>query len=36
LSVARDALTVYVGKTPADWSPPDFDLDGLPCRRSCR
>ena len=29
LSVARDALTVYVGKTPADWSPPDFDLDGL-------
>jgi NodT family efflux transporter outer membrane factor (OMF) lipoprotein len=29
LSVARDALTVYVGQTPADWSPPDFDLDGL-------
>ena len=29
LSVARDAITVYVGKTPADWSPPDFDLDGL-------
>jgi NodT family efflux transporter outer membrane factor (OMF) lipoprotein len=29
LSVARDALTVYVGKTPADWSPPDFDLDSL-------
>jgi NodT family efflux transporter outer membrane factor (OMF) lipoprotein len=29
LSVARDALTVYVGKTPADWSPPDFDLKGL-------
>jgi NodT family efflux transporter outer membrane factor (OMF) lipoprotein len=29
LSVARDALTVYVGRTPADWSPPDFDLDGL-------
>jgi NodT family efflux transporter outer membrane factor (OMF) lipoprotein len=29
LSAARDALTVYVGKTPADWSPPDFDLDGL-------
>ena len=29
LSVARDALAVYVGKTPADWSPPDFDLDGL-------
>ena len=29
LSVARDALAVYVGKTPADWSPPDFDLSGL-------
>jgi NodT family efflux transporter outer membrane factor (OMF) lipoprotein len=29
LSVARDALTVFVGKTPADWSPPDFDLDKL-------
>ncbi len=29
LSVARDAITVYVGKTPADWSPPDFDLDTL-------
>jgi NodT family efflux transporter outer membrane factor (OMF) lipoprotein len=29
LSVARDALVVYVGKTPADWSPPDFDLSGL-------
>jgi NodT family efflux transporter outer membrane factor (OMF) lipoprotein len=29
LSVARDALTVYVGKTPADWRPPDFDLDAL-------
>ncbi len=29
LSVARDALTVYVGKTPADWSPPDFDLKEL-------
>jgi len=29
LSVARDALTVYVGKTPADWSPPDFDLHDL-------
>ena len=26
LSVARDALTVYVGRTPADWRPPDFDL----------
>lgn len=29
LSVARDAITVYVGKTPADWSPPDFDLQAL-------
>ena len=29
LSVARDALTVFVGKTPADWSPPDFELKGL-------
>jgi NodT family efflux transporter outer membrane factor (OMF) lipoprotein len=29
LSLARDALAVYVGKTPADWSPPDFDLDAL-------
>ena len=29
LSVARDALRVYVGKTPADWSPPDFDLAAL-------
>jgi NodT family efflux transporter outer membrane factor (OMF) lipoprotein len=29
LSVARDALRVFVGKTPADWSPPDFDLRAL-------
>ncbi|HTQ33429.1 MAG TPA: efflux transporter outer membrane subunit [Stellaceae bacterium] len=29
LSVARDALTVFVGKTPADWSPPNFELKGL-------
>jgi NodT family efflux transporter outer membrane factor (OMF) lipoprotein len=29
LSVARDAITVFVGKTPADWSPPDFDLAAL-------
>jgi NodT family efflux transporter outer membrane factor (OMF) lipoprotein len=29
LSVARDALAVYVGRTPADWRAPDFDLDGL-------
>ncbi|HTZ37344.1 MAG TPA: efflux transporter outer membrane subunit, partial [Stellaceae bacterium] len=29
LSVARDAMRVFVGKTPADWSPPDFDLADL-------
>jgi NodT family efflux transporter outer membrane factor (OMF) lipoprotein len=29
LSVARDALAVYAGRTPADWSAPDFDLDVL-------
>jgi NodT family efflux transporter outer membrane factor (OMF) lipoprotein len=29
LSVARDALTVYVGRVPADWSAPDFDLASL-------
>lgn len=29
LSVARDAVTVYAGKTPADWSPPDFELKAL-------
>ncbi len=29
LSVARDALTVYAGRVPADWSPPDFDLNTL-------
>ena len=29
LSLARDALTVLVGRTPADWSPPDFELTGL-------
>jgi NodT family efflux transporter outer membrane factor (OMF) lipoprotein len=29
LSVAQHALTVLVGKTPAGWSPPDFDLDSL-------
>lgn len=29
LSVARDALVVFAGKTPADWSPPDFDLKNL-------
>jgi NodT family efflux transporter outer membrane factor (OMF) lipoprotein len=26
LSVARHALSVLVGKAPAEWSPPDFDL----------
>ncbi|HEX3952719.1 MAG TPA: efflux transporter outer membrane subunit [Stellaceae bacterium] len=29
LSVARHALVVFVGKTPADWTPPDFDLANL-------
>jgi NodT family efflux transporter outer membrane factor (OMF) lipoprotein len=29
LSVARHAFSVLVGKTPAQWSPPDFDLDAL-------
>ena len=29
LDVARHALTVLVGKTPAGWAPPDFDLDQL-------
>ena len=29
LAVARDALTVFVGKTPGEWSPPDFDLAAL-------
>lgn len=26
LSVARHALSIFVGKAPGDWSPPDFDL----------
>ena len=26
LALARHALTVLVGQTPADWSPPDFEL----------
>jgi NodT family efflux transporter outer membrane factor (OMF) lipoprotein len=26
LNVARHALTVLVGQTPADWSPPEFEL----------
>ena len=29
LSVARHALSVLVGKTPAEWSPPDFELQTL-------
>jgi NodT family efflux transporter outer membrane factor (OMF) lipoprotein len=27
LGVARDALTVLLGKAPADWKSPDFDID---------
>jgi NodT family efflux transporter outer membrane factor (OMF) lipoprotein len=29
LSVAQHALSVLVGKAPAEWSPPDFELDRL-------
>lgn len=29
LAVARHALAVLVGRTPAQWTPPDFDLDGF-------
>jgi NodT family efflux transporter outer membrane factor (OMF) lipoprotein len=29
LVVARHALAALVGQAPADWSPPDFDLDAL-------
>ena len=29
LSVARHALSVLVGRTPAQWSAPDFELDAL-------
>jgi NodT family efflux transporter outer membrane factor (OMF) lipoprotein len=29
LSVARHALAVLVGKSPSDWSPPEFDLFAL-------
>jgi NodT family efflux transporter outer membrane factor (OMF) lipoprotein len=29
LSVARHALSVIAGKTPAEWTPPDFELDTL-------
>lgn len=30
LSLARHSLAVLVGKAPAEWSPPDFDLAALP------
>ncbi len=29
LTVARHALAVLVGRAPANWTPPDFDLDGF-------
>lgn len=29
LSAARNALSLLVGRTPAEWSPPDFDLDRI-------
>src|SRR5207302_3021 len=29
LDVARHALSVLVGETPAQWSPPDFELEAL-------
>ncbi len=29
LAAARHALAVLVGKAPADWTPPDFDMAGL-------
>ena len=29
LSVAQHALAILVGQAPAEWSPPDFDLDQL-------
>ena len=29
LAVARHALAVLVGRSPGDWSPPDFDLTAL-------
>ena len=29
LSQAKDALSLLVGKAPADWTVPDFDLDAL-------
>jgi NodT family efflux transporter outer membrane factor (OMF) lipoprotein len=29
LAAAHDALIIIVGKTPAEWTPPDFDLGSL-------
>ncbi len=29
LSAARNALSLLVGRTPVQWSPPDFDLDRM-------
>jgi NodT family efflux transporter outer membrane factor (OMF) lipoprotein len=29
LCAARDALAILVGAAPADWAPPEFDLDAL-------
>ena len=29
LSVARHALSILAGKAPADWTPPDFTMDGF-------
>jgi NodT family efflux transporter outer membrane factor (OMF) lipoprotein len=29
VSAARNALSLLVGRSPADWSPPDFDLDRI-------
>ncbi|MGH8539219.1 MAG: efflux transporter outer membrane subunit, partial [Stenotrophobium sp.] len=29
LNVAQHALSILAGRAPADWTPPDFDLDGL-------
>jgi len=36
LSVARHALSVIAGKTPAEWTPPDFELDALALPRHSR
>ena len=34
LAVARDALSVYAGKPPADWSAPNFELSDLTLPKS--